>query len=457
MSAYAIFVYKGELQIAHGLDSAQQLVQRMTDAVASGEATGVLVKSVDNALPLVEGFQESQFWIEIANSIKTDDYNALTRDTLAGMFGIVAATLIAPFGPSAALLADYIASNMYTEIYDAISGGTATWRAEFLDYLERGGHFFPDYSVNPFANTCYRTSVATRPPTARDPLAIDLDGDGIETVGITGTPVLFDHNADNIKTGTGWVRPDDAWLVLDRNNNGLIDSGRELFGVDTVLSGTPGLDAVYASTGFEALKTLDSNGDNLFNAADAAFTQVKIWQDANQDGISQSTELFTLAQKNIASIALNATSTTTNLGNGNTVSGTAVVTRTNGSTTLIDAVSVTTDTTAANLFLGVNPFYRQFTDPITLTAQAQDLPQMQGSGWVRDLREAMSCGQALKAKKRRELRRKTGVSPRGICVSSYGNCSEYVDGCASFCRRSAVRSSAPFPLSSSTNLLKVTL
>ncbi|MFM2276237.1 MAG: hypothetical protein RL211_2109 [Pseudomonadota bacterium] len=49
--------------------------------MASGEATGVLVKSIDNALPLVEGYQESQFWIEIANSIKTDDYNALTRDT----------------------------------------------------------------------------------------------------------------------------------------------------------------------------------------------------------------------------------------------------------------------------------------------------------------------------------------------------------------------------------------
>jgi len=50
------------------------------------------------------------------------------------------------------------------------------------------------------------------------------------------------------------------------------------------------------------------------------------------------------------------------------------------------------NTTAANLDLANNPFYREFTTPVTLTTLAQDLPQMQGSGWVRDLREAMSLG-----------------------------------------------------------------
>lgn len=59
----------------------------------------------------------------------------------------------------------------------------------------------------------------------------------------------------------------------------------------------------------------------------------------------------------------------------------------NGTTTLAETVSVAGDTTAANLFLGVNPFYREFTTPIPLTAQAQALPEMRGSGWVWDLRE----------------------------------------------------------------------
>ena len=47
----------------------------------------------------------------------------------------------------------------------------------------------------------------------QDPLALDLDGDGIETRG-ADCSVLFDHNGDGIKTGTGWVDADDGFLVL---------------------------------------------------------------------------------------------------------------------------------------------------------------------------------------------------------------------------------------------------
>ena len=189
-------------------------------------------------------------------------------------------------------------------------------------------------------------------PPRRDPLAIDLDGDGIEAVGIpaSGNPILFDHDADGIKTGTGWVKSDDAWLVLDRDGNGTIDSGRELFGVDTLITVTEtlpgGSQAVTytrnARTGFEALRTLDTgngtagstgHGDGVFNASDAAFSQVRLWQDLNQDGVSQASELFTLADKGITRINLNETTASTNLGNGNTVTGHATVTRSNGSTT----------------------------------------------------------------------------------------------------------------------------
>ncbi|MDD0943608.1 calcium-binding protein [Xylella fastidiosa subsp. multiplex] len=68
----------------------------------------------------------------------------------------------------------------------------------------------------------------------RDPLALDLDGDGIETTGSDGRVILFDHDADGVKTGTGWLKPDDGWLVLDRNGNGTIDSGRTRADIDTL-------------------------------------------------------------------------------------------------------------------------------------------------------------------------------------------------------------------------------
>ncbi|HEZ1705990.1 TPA: iron-regulated protein FrpC, partial [Neisseria meningitidis] len=64
-----------------------------------------------------------------------------------------------------------------------------------------------------------------------DPLALDLDGDGIETVATKGfSGSLFDHNRDGIRTATGWVAADDGLLVRDLNGNGIIDNGAELFG-----------------------------------------------------------------------------------------------------------------------------------------------------------------------------------------------------------------------------------
>ena len=59
-----------------------------------------------------------------------------------------------------------------------------------------------------------------------------------------------------MKTGTGWIKPDDGWLVLDRNGNGTIDSGRELFGVDTLKS-----NGQLAADGFDALCDVDVNKD----------------------------------------------------------------------------------------------------------------------------------------------------------------------------------------------------
>ena len=211
----------------------------------------------------------------------------------------------------------------------------------------------------------------------QDPLALDLDGDGIETRGADGT-VLFDHNGDGIRTGTGWVRSDDGLLVLDRNSNGTIDTGAELFGVHTVKA-----DGTQASDGFDALSDLDSNNDKVFDAEDTRFAGVRIWRDLNQDGISQSNELSTLAAANIRSINLTPTAQS-DLGNGNTQTASATFTRSDGTTG-----------TAVNLNLAVNGFFRQFTNPVTLTDAAKKLPEVSGSGALRDLREAMSGSTAL--------------------------------------------------------------
>ena len=167
--------------------------------------------------------------------------------------------------------------------------------------------------------------------------------------------------------------------MLDRNSNGTIDNGGELFGVDTVKA-----DGTKATDGFDALSDLDSNNDDIFDSSDTRFADVRVWRDLNQDGVSQSNELSTLAASNIRSISLNKTSATTHLGNGNTQTATATYTRTDDITG-----------TAANLDLATNTFYRKFTNRVTLTDNAKKLPEVSGSGRVRNLREAMSGSSSL--------------------------------------------------------------
>lgn len=216
----------------------------------------------------------------------------------------------------------------------------------------------------------------------RDPLVLDLDGDGIETTGERdGTRVLFDHHADGVKIATGWIKPDDGLLVLDRNGNGSIDNGRELFGADTLKA-----DGKLANDGFDALRDQDANADGRIDALDPVFANLRIWRDLNQDGISQSNELFTMEQQGIVSINVNAAQGRSNLGNGNSQTAQGSFTRANGSTGSAGEL----DGLAANLDLLVNTFYSQFTDPVEPTAQALALPELHGSGRVRDLRDAIS-------------------------------------------------------------------
>ncbi len=229
-------------------------------------------------------------------------------------------------------------------------------------------------------NTAFHAARAWSAPV--DPLMLDLDGDGLELKSASGS-ILFDHDADGIRTGTGWIGSDDGILVRDLNGNGAIDSGRELFGVDTLKS-----NGQKAVNGFDALRDLDSNADGNFTAADAAWRSVKVWRDLDQDGVSDAGELFTLEQLGISRIGVVGAATGGQAGttiNGNFVAQSATFTK-DGQTKTVGAVD-----------LENNTFYREFTDTIELTAQAKALPRMQGSGRARDLSEASSLSPALAA------------------------------------------------------------
>ena len=132
----------------------------------------------------------------------------------------------------------------------------------------------------------------------RSPLVLDIDGDGVETIG-TNNGIYFDHDNNGFAENTGWAGADDGLLVRDTNNNGSIDNGTELFGNNTILSSGQN-----AQNGFDALADLDSNKDGVFNSSDTAWNEVKVWKDSNSDATVNEGELITLENANINAINL---------------------------------------------------------------------------------------------------------------------------------------------------------
>lgn len=129
-----------------------------------------------------------------------------------------------------------------------------------------------------------------------DPLVIDMDSDGIELLSFDQSFAVFDVDNDGFMENTGWVCKDDAFLVHDLNNDGVISDITEM--LSEYYNGGS------YSDGFSALKTLDGNNDDVFDSDDALFSTLKIWQDLNEDGITDSGELKTLSEAGVQSINL---------------------------------------------------------------------------------------------------------------------------------------------------------
>ena len=132
-----------------------------------------------------------------------------------------------------------------------------------------------------------------------DPLVLDLLGDGFKPTSLD-KGVHFDLDGNGFAERVNWIQGDDALLALDKNGDGVINDGNELFGDRYRLS-----NGKLARFGFEALMEQDTNGDNVIDDKDANYSRLQVWQDVNQNGISEKEELRSLSQAGVAAIQLN--------------------------------------------------------------------------------------------------------------------------------------------------------
>jgi Ca2+-binding RTX toxin-like protein len=233
--------------------------------------------------------------------------------------------------------------------------------------INRFGVFYLFHRIEGYSS--YFASAVAAP----SPIALDLDGDGVETRS-PANGAWFDHAGDRFAEQTGWVAPDDGLLALDRNSNGEIDGGAELFGDHTRLR-----DGTLAANGYAALADLDDNRDGQLDSRDQQFASLRIWQDTDGDGLSAPGELRSLPSLGVASIE-----TSFHAGTGADAQGNDH--RQVGTFRRVDGTAGAT----ADVWFASDPRRSFALDRIVVPEGITALPDLPGSGVVADLHQVMA-------------------------------------------------------------------
>ena len=207
-----------------------------------------------------------------------------------------------------------------------------------------------------------------------DPLVFDLDGDGITTVSLEESNAFFDLDNNGFAEKTSWVSAKEGLLAYDKNGDGVINGGNELFGDRTLMKDGKTL----ASSGFSALAEYDDNKDGKIDSNDAIYTLLRIWQDSDGDGIASAGELRRLVDLGIVSIGLSYSNTGVTDGANNIQVRTGTFTLADGSSRAV-----------GEYLLNRNPVHSVDSSPIKISDGVALLPNVQGAGNVGSLHKAI--------------------------------------------------------------------
>ena len=142
------------------------------------------------------------------------------------------------------------------------------------------------------------------------PVILDLDGDGVEVS--FGTQAAFDLDGDGFREPTAWAAPEDGFLVIDLEadgtrgaGDGKIDQAKELAFAQWAEAGATDLQALAEARDADGNLVFDTNGDGVLDANDTSWSEMKVWQDFDQDGVTDEGELQMLESLGISLIKKN--------------------------------------------------------------------------------------------------------------------------------------------------------
>lgn len=186
-----------------------------------------------------------------------------------------------------------------------VSSGSTTWKIEHT--CGGGGGDECDFDLEFDGGGSTVCDCNPDSPDCVSPILIDVLGNGFQ-LSSAAAGVDFDIRAIGAVQRISWTTrsSDDAWLAMDRNGNGAIDDGSELFGNFTPQPSPP---VGQQRNGFLALAEYDKptdggNGDGLITPSDSIFSSLRLWQDRNHNGISEAAELFSLQAVALKTIEL---------------------------------------------------------------------------------------------------------------------------------------------------------
>ncbi|MFZ6771533.1 hypothetical protein ACO0LB_02335 [Undibacterium sp. SXout7W] len=237
---------------------------------------------------LIERMTGRQIHLLSSSDLASGGSADIQQNASAGNSGTTAATTTANGRSGWGLEYDSHQSYTETEQTSFTASGTITTadnkKIEFNISVDLQRSYHEDTS----------TSVRLGDAKKVDPLVLNFAGDSAQ---LTEQKFAFDLNGDGKKENISFVQGS-GFLALDRNNDGKINSGTELFGPGT-------------GNGFSELSALDSDGNHWIDESDPAFQKLKIW---TKDAAGND-QLQSLAQAHVGALYLGSTSTPFDLNN----------------------------------------------------------------------------------------------------------------------------------------------